>query len=109
MTTESESLLEIHRVTMNVAGDWYDRESDTLTVRHVKWMARELNRQRAQRRVPLWRRALHWLAHRLRLIDGIPEPSFSWENGEMMVGFRCNVCDLWQPLYPARLGGGDGT
>jgi hypothetical protein len=36
-------LTEIHRVIMNVGGDWPDDERDPYTLRHVKWMARQLN------------------------------------------------------------------
>jgi hypothetical protein len=36
-------LVEIHRVVMNVGGEWPDDERDPYTLRHVKWMARQLN------------------------------------------------------------------
>lgn len=35
-------LVEIHRVVMNVGGEWPDDERDPYTLRHVKWMARQL-------------------------------------------------------------------
>jgi hypothetical protein len=38
----NSELVEIHRVVMNVGGEWPDDERDPYTLRHVKWMARQL-------------------------------------------------------------------
>lgn len=46
-TTPPSELQRIHAVVMNVAGDWPDDERDPYTLRHVKWMARELQKRKA--------------------------------------------------------------
>lgn len=38
-------LQRIHEVVMHVGGDWPDDERDPYTLRHVKWMAREINKR----------------------------------------------------------------
>lgn len=40
---DAESMREIRRVSLHVAGDWPDLESDTHIVRRMKWLARYCN------------------------------------------------------------------
>lgn len=41
----STELQRIHAVVMNVGGEWPDDATDPYTLRHVKWMARELTKR----------------------------------------------------------------
>lgn len=47
-TPPPTELQRIHAVVMHVAGDWPDDVRDPYTLRHVKWMARELNKRSAE-------------------------------------------------------------